>query len=324
LLSFYYGPQTGCDTTPNSPGQKSGLITATAAQVLAAGQGPIAVAGLPGLIQPAGFASTVMTPLLAAISDGWVNNGIQSRWVDTPTDPWQLQGTPQVPGASPKGTPAGLTIGYTAVAGVVTAAIVTVGGADYNVGDLITFTGAGSGAVLQVATCEAEGIAVTLSVVNGGLGYTTAAGPIATVSYSYMSPAGDGLEGGDRLPLDNNVTVRRFTDVRGKSWKGNVRPCPIAVSQLDATDNDQLNPAAVTLWKAFATAMHTPISDGESLLYPLLISVTESQMIRTPTLIGYAPLVLPGLNPVTGVQNSLLNLALGESRRRRERKTTVV
>ena len=29
LLSFYYGPQTGCDAEPNSPGQKSGLITAS-------------------------------------------------------------------------------------------------------------------------------------------------------------------------------------------------------------------------------------------------------------------------------------------------------
>jgi hypothetical protein len=348
LLTFYYGPETACDAEPNAAGQKAGLMTASGLT-----SGAVSVPGLPANFggfgnavnqwQPQGFMSTVMQPLLNALSIRWVNNGVQDRWIDVPTDPYQLQGVAGVnPGAGPVhlGVGAGLTISTTVIGGppgqVTAAAITNVAptGTGYAVGDTIAITTTSPGTILTVLTVGPGG---ALNTTNGSVGITTAPLASATAavnsattelptygSVGYNSPTGDGLVTGNSLPLDNNVTVRRYTAVRGKSWRGNVRPAPIAASQVASTDNDELSSAAAALWKLFAQAMYLPISDGESVLYPLLMSVTESQIVRSPTMIGYAPLVLPGVDPVNGVVNPLVDLALGESRRRKERKTVVV
>lgn len=318
LFTFYYGPQTDCDAEPNGPQQKFGLVTASGLT-----GAPVSVPNLPGSpVVLQGFMTTVMTPLLNALSIGWVNNGILTRWIDTPTDPWQAAGSPGNPGAWPIGGGAGLTITTTVVGGLVTVATIVAGGTNYNVGDMITVTTTSPGVLLQV-TSVAAGVVTGVAIINGGSG-AVAAVASATVDYSYSNPTGDGAVGGNRLPLDNNVIVRRYTEVRGKSWRGNVRPCPIAVSQVNAADNDQLSPAAAALWKLFGYGMYTPITDGNSILWPLLVSVTESQLIRSPTVVAYAPLVLPGLQSSTGIFNPIVDLALGESRRRKEKKTVVV
>lgn len=324
ILNLFYGPRTGCDSEPNSPGQKGSLATATAAEVLAAGQGPIEVPNL-GSVQPAGFMATFMTPLLSAISVGWVNNGIYGRWFDTPTDPFQSVGTFGDPGVAPAGGGgAGATITTLTVDGggaiLTYTAVPVAGGTGYNVGDIVTLGGAGTGALFRImsTTTPTSGIADLVSLVAPGTGYAPAVAAATTATFSYQNPDGDGAVGGDRLPLDNNATIRRYTAIRGKSWRGNIRPAPIAESQTLA---DQFTPAAQALWKAVANGMYTPISDGESILYPLLISATESQLIRTPTRVAYAPLVLPGIDPVTGSLNAVVDLALGESKRRKERKS---
>ncbi len=422
LISLMYGPESDCEAEPNSPGQKSSLITAPFAGA------PVSVPGLPAPIILGGVQQTFVAPLLTCLNAGWVNNGVASRWIDTPTDPWQNQGIVGSPGASPSGQGTGLTINTIAVGpqgqvltGGANTPTIGAGGTGYSVGDTVLLQQApvigGTPAVFRV-TAVAAGVVTGIALISGGTGYVaqalaltggndatititalsstgglvtvtaapvvagtgyvvgdvlaidgpgvgglvkvtaasaltgTGGGAIATVvlllpgvgygplplvgqgttmdnSWSYTNPQGDGYVGGSgllgsiatRLPLDNNVTLRRTTLVRGKSWRGNIRPTPIDESH--STD-DQLNAVGQAAWSVMKQAMYSPISDGETVLYPLLVSVTESQMVRNPTMIGYATLMLPGVDPASGVLNPVIDLALGESRRRKERKTTVV
>ena len=264
-----------------------------------------------------------MTPLLEALSESWINNGVLSRWFDTPTDPFQAQGTPGSPGAYPLGEGGGATITTTVVAGVVTAVAIAnvAGGTNYAVGDILTVSVTSPGVLLLVTSVGTGADAGKLDTTHGsviviaGGAVCVAAIASATVDYSYSNPDGDGQVAGTRSPLDTNVVIQKCTEIRGKSWKGTWRPCPIGAVQQDSAvgDMDQLSPAAQLLWKIFAYSTYLPITDGESILYPLLVSVTESQVIRTPTLVAYAPLVLPGLNSKTGVFNPIVDIAFGSS-----------
>jgi len=314
LQTYYYGPSSGCNATPNGQGQKSTLVS---------------FAGT-------GFQAVVVTPMLAALNKGWINNGIWARWVDSPTDPWEMVGAFASPGVTPSGAGSGATITTLTVSGsgaiLTFTAVPIAAGSGYQVGDILLLGGAGTGGYFTVLTVSGTGGALTVGLTPGitpvgGAGYAPAVAATTTNVSSYNNPAGDGGVGSltSRLPLDNNVTIRRYTAVRGKNWKGNVRPAPIDVSH--ATD-DQLNAAGQAAWKPLVgnanpavLGMYAPISDGDSTLVPILISATESQMIRNPTRIAYAPLVLPGIDPVTGGMNALIDLALGESKRRKEKKS---
>lgn len=329
IINLFYGPQTGCDSTPNSPGQKNSLFSKTHAEIVADPDADFVTADVTnlGTVDLSGFQQTFMVPLLAALNKRWVNNGVFGRWFDDVTDPFQSVGALLSAGVTPAGgLGTGLTISTTAVAGALTAAGVTAGGTLYSPGDIVGPITGGTGGYLRVDTVSAGGVVTGLSVVpgNGGTGYTTAAGPLATTAaFSYSNPTGDGAIGtfDTSLPLDNNVTIRRYTALRGKNWRGNIRPAPIDEIH---SDMDQLVDPIPAVWNAMKAAMYSPISDGASLLWPLLISATDSQLVRNPTRIAYAPLVLPGVDPVTGNVNAVIDLALGESKRRKERKTTTV
>lgn len=308
LRTYYYGPSSSCSATPNGQGQKKTLVTTPAT----------------------GFQAVVTTPMIAALNKGWINGGIWAKWMDSPTDPWE-QVSLTGPGARPATSGAGLTVDITANGdGAVTAAVLNAVGAAYPASTYVTVV-VSTGGVNCIIGGMTDGAGTftgaTFAVVNPGTGYATGAATATQQPSSYLFPTGDGAVGSlsSRLPLDNNVTIRRYTQVRGKNWKGNLRPTPI--DKTHATD-DQLNLVGQAAWKPLVgiaipavLGMYASISDGDSTLVPILISPSESQMIRYPTRIAYAPMQLPGLDPVTGQVNPLIDLALGESKRRKERKS---
>ena len=140
-----------------------------------------------------------------------------------------------------------------------------------------------------------------------------------------------------RMPLDNHVTMRKYTGVRGKEWsRGRWKFAPIDESHVSA---DELNATGLAKWNTgvdattgfnLKTALYLPITDGTTMagvancLYPILVSTKYSQLRKMPTRIAYAPLVLPGINYITQVKNQILNLTIGEQRRRKEKPDLVI
>ena len=132
---------------------------------------------------------------------------------------------------------------------------------------------------------------------------------------------------GTRLPLDNHVTVRKFTGIAGKEWsRGRWKFTPIDDSD---TLGDELDVAAQILWAAFQPQLYKPITDGSTtngvpnLLYPILVSTKLSQVRVFPTKICYAPLVAPIANYVTQTTPAMINATIGEQTRRKEKPSVV-
>ena len=160
--------------------------------------------------------------------------------------------------------------------------------------------------------------------------------PVAATTGTGGAGATGGAITGDRLPLDNHVTFRKFTGVAGREWsKGRWKFAPIAESD---TLGDELTSAAQTRWGVTTNsvtgltmkqALYQPITDGTSTgstinkIYPILVSNKLSQLRVMPTRIAYAPLVLPGINYATQVTNAIINATLGEQRNRKEKPDVV-
>jgi hypothetical protein len=145
----------------------------------------------------------------------------------------------------------------------------------------------------------------------------------ATVGNGGTTGGGVGASLASRMPMDNHVTFRKFTGIAGKEWsRGRWKFCPIDESQVGG---DELTAGAQTAWAALKAPLYAAITDGTTtngvpnLLYPILVSTKLSQVRRSPTRICYAPLVLPGLNYITQLTNPIINLTIGEQRRRKEK-----
>lgn len=135
----------------------------------------------------------------------------------------------------------------------------------------------------------------------------------------YITPTGDGGIGalGSRLPLDNNVTVQKYTGQRDRSWSGRPwHPCCVPTTFFV---NDDMSVGGKAAWSAIKAAFMQPITDGQSVLYPISISQVNSRTQQNPTEIAWTPIIHPGWDPVRNVYDPIVNNTLGESRRRKEK-----
>ena len=130
-----------------------------------------------------------------------------------------------------------------------------------------------------------------------------------------------------RMPLDNHVTVRKFTGVAGKEWsRGRWKFCPLDESVVAG---DELTSAVQNARAVFEPQLYLPITDGTTtsgvpnLLYPILVSTKLSQLRVFPTKICYAPLVAPTANYITQTTPAMINATIGEQKRRKEKPTVV-
>ena len=162
----------------------------------------------------------------------------------------------------------------------------------------------------QVGTCAPATIPPVAATVGAGGTTGGNVGSIAT-----------------RMPLDNHVTVRKFTGVAGKEWsRGRWKFCPLDESVVSG---DELTSAAQIAWAAFQPQLYLPITDGTTtsgvpnLLYPILVSTKLSQLRVFPTKICYAPLVAPTANYITQTTPAMINATIGEQKRRKEKPTVV-
>lgn len=164
------------------------------------------------------------------------------------------------------------------------------------------------------------GSATLVGTAPGGGGAAAAAGSGGVIpAGGYTTPTGDGGVGalGARLPLVNNVTVHKYTGMRGRSWGGKSwKPTCVPITFFLG---DEMSAAGKAAWGPMKTPMYATITDGTVVMSPILVSARMSEFIVSPTVVTYAPLILPGLNPVTGITNPVINNVLGESRRRKEK-----
>ncbi len=138
-----------------------------------------------------------------------------------------------------------------------------------------------------------------------------------TPAGGYLAPTGDGGVSGDRLPLVNDISVHKYTGQRGRSWAGKSWKMPCV--PLTFASGDDVTTAAKTAWEAVKAGLYSPITDGTSTLYPILVSQRNSELEENPTVVSWAPLILPGTDPITGTANPLINYTIGTTRRRKEK-----
>jgi hypothetical protein len=155
--------------------------------------------------------------------------------------------------------------------------------------------------------------------------------PQTSASVGNGAASGGGIGSiASRMPLDQHVTVRKFTGVAGKEWsRGRWKFAPIDESIVHG---DELTAGAEASWNALKAVLYAPITDGTltggagsapNLMYPVLVSTKLSQLRIFPTQVAYAPLVLPGVNYITGITNQIINATVGEQRRRKEKPDLV-
>lgn len=111
---------------------------------------------------------------------------------------------------------------------------------------------------------------------------------------------------GDRLPSFNSVVTRKYTNARGRSFRGSNHWAPIAESQ---TLLDNLTAGGQTLWDAVATALATFVGlvDGDGNAWSLFVlSRLKSDLLANPSLFTGATIL-----------NSTANALLGTMKRRK-------
>ena len=217
----------------------------------------------------------------------------------------------------------GATITTTVTGGVIQTVTLVAGGAGYLSGGngTVTLLIVGGMGGIVTATVTA-GVVTAITLGSGGTGYTAGAAQ-ATVTFDYNNPTGDGGIGtlASRMPFDNSVTVRKVTLVRGRNWEGDWKVGPLDSSFVT---EDELNAVGQAAWNPMKEPLYGSITDGDATLVPILISASQSQLVRQEGIrVAYAQLVLPGIDPVTGFLNPIVNLATGTMRRRKEKKTVV-
>lgn len=105
---------------------------------------------------------------------------------------------------------------------------------------------------------------------------------------------------GDRLPSFNAVVTRKYTNARGRSFRGSNHWAPIAESQ---TLLDNLTAGGQTLWDAVATAIQTFIGlvDADNNAWSLMVlSRLKSDLISNPSLFTGATIVSSTANALLG------------------------
>jgi len=296
FLSFFYGPQAGvCNPPANIQSQKISLVQ-----------------GAAGYTAPVPGAVTVAAGVITAVATGTGGTGVMANPLVVVVD----------------ATGSGAVITPTIVAGVVTGYTVTAGGTGYTAPTVLVF---GNGGFQNQVAAPLVQTVFAKDWINDGIyaqwidspndidlqvGLT---GPGVVPAGGYLTPTGDGGVGalGQRLPLDNNVTVHKYTGEKGRSWSGKAwHPTCVPITFFT---NDDMNAIGKAAWNQVKGCFYAPITDGQSTLYPVLISQSKSQLSVNPTVIASAPLILPGTDVVRGVSNPVVNYTIGESRRRKEK-----
>lgn len=118
---------------------------------------------------------------------------------------------------------------------------------------------------------------------------------------------GVGAITGDRLPTSLAVYVLQRSALRGKSYRGSKHFGPLSESDTTSGAADVLNAAALTRWRAVATAMLASFADAEGIAwYPIIVSRRLSNYAVTPCALVASP-----------VQSVLVNKRIGTMRRRK-------
>lgn len=322
-LTFFYGPgpnQNTCNPTPNQQNQKISLVQ---------GNPPSgSVTAVPGAVTAAGPVTAVAV-------------GVGGSGYDPNNPPWvyvyDTAGGVTAP-ATVRATvsPAGVITGYAVVdggggyVGATSVAIVGPPNAGFQArvaGPIIATVMArdwindGIFAQWIDTPTDLDLMCGSATLVGGG---NLSTGPVAggggvVPAGGYTTPTGDGGIGalGDRLPLVDNVTWHKYTGIARRNFNGHSwRPTPVPVSFVTG---DELNAVGKAAWNLVKTVPYQNISDGISTMVPIMVSASLSQLQVNPTTVWYAPLILPGTDPVRGITNPLVNNAIGESRRRKEK-----
>lgn len=172
---------------------------------------------------------------------------------------------------------------------------------------------------IQVGSATLPGIAPGGggAVAGPGSGGVIPVGAGGTVNY--LAPTGDGGVGalGSRLPLDNCVTIHKYTGQRGRSWSG--KAWHMSCVPITFFVGDDMSDAGIAAWQLLKVPLYSSITDGISTLYPILVSQRQSQPVVWPTQIAWTPMVQPGTDVVRNITNPIVNYTLGEARRRKEK-----
>jgi hypothetical protein len=129
-----------------------------------------------------------------------------------------------------------------------------------------------------------------------------------------VTAGGVGAVAGDSLPLEDCVTIRKNTGIRGKSYKGSWHFAPASESD---TTKDELNAGGIATWvTALRPTLAANISDNLSTFGPVLLS--QSSKLGVNLELPY-PLNIVGADLVGPLP---VNLTIGDMKKRKERPST--
>ena len=149
------------------------------------------------------------------------------------------------------------------ITGSLSAVAITGGGANYNVGDLLTVQGSGTGGVAQVFATQVDNGKVSFTLVNGGYGYGTDA--VVTVTGGSGSGATFKVGGITNIQIFNyntdiiNNVYNTVIDISTEGFAINT------VSSTGAFTNNELVTASANVKHLDVSYISGAISNGESL-----------------------------------------------------------